>query len=95
MSTGDDSDMKVAVAVLQEQMATVQKAQEELKEDMDEKWISLESNMRTLIIQQHDTNKELARYRGFWGGITLIVGAVWAFITVMGPSIWASIKAKL
>lgn len=88
-------DINAKVAVLQEQVSTLRKEQEALKEDMDEKWSELVSDMKTMIIQQNETNKELARYRGFWGGITLIVGAVWAFITVMGPSIWASIKAKL
>ena len=91
----DMDNLKVAVAVLQEQMTTVQKAQEELKDDMDEQWTALAADMKTLMAQQNQTNKELSKYRGFWGAIMLVASAIWAFITFMGPSIWASVKAKL
>lgn len=86
--SGSGDDINIKVAVLQEQMANVRKAQEELKEDMDIRWSAMANDMKTIIGQQNEMSKELSKYRGFWGAIMLVASAIWAFVAVA----WDSIK---
>lgn len=64
------------------------------------------SEMKVTIEEMHDEFKsisgvlgeirqDLAKYRGMWGGIMLMCGAVWAFLEMFGTTIVARLKGEV
>lgn len=50
---------------------------------------SLTKSQDAMLKAQQDMLLALTKYRGMWGGIALLFGGIWAFLTTFGKDIAA------
>jgi Flp pilus assembly protein TadB len=67
-----------------------ERAREELKEAMND----ITGDFKEIKDTLSGMREELARYRGLWGGIMLVCGAIWAFLEMFGGAVAARLKGE-
>lgn len=67
-----------------EDRAKIKESIEDVKSDTLDRLETINSNIESI-------KQDLAKYTGFWGGIMLLGGAVWAFFSLF----WKSLSIKL
>ena len=78
MSTDRDIDIAVRIATLEARSEEGSRDREQLKQGVAE----LHEQIETVNTTLNTMRLELERYRGFWGGVLLILGAVGTALTL-------------
>lgn len=51
-----------------------------------------EQSQKAILTQLEELNRNMTRYKGFVGGVTFIVSAIWAFLTFAKDWVLAHLK---
>ena len=81
-----------------ERLAVLESLMQQSKEDRTKIKDSIElvksdtlDRLETITQRLEDIKQDLAKYTGFWGGVMLLGGAVWAFFSLF----WKALSVKL